>query len=379
MQDAHEHYKRMKAIAEQAAAAQPGNLDLEFQLANSELELGNFTLRTIGDAKTAVSYFKHGLELRRRRLAIEPDSDEAKRGLANGLGQLAMCYQILGELKQAKALYIEEMPLRNSLSPAAQGDFETRRELSGLFDQLGSLAMQERDVPTARKHYDRCYSIRRKLAEENPGHLMNLRDLNRSVTTLGELCLIAQNDPAAARVYYEQSLATFRRLLEQEPATTQKADVSSACYFLATALLRLGETAKAQALYRECLEIRRGLPQDPDARMQQIGIAVPMARCGEHGEAARIVRHILTATSDNPRISVEAACALALCAGATDDPAQKSKYTEETVAALRRGCAEGWEDFERFRVDPDLDPVRGDPAFKQLLQDVQKPAKPAGS
>src|SRR5262249_26292141 len=146
----------------------------------------------------------------------------------------------------------------------------------------------------------------------------------------------------------------------------------------ATALTRLGETDNAKALYRECLDIRRALPQGPDDKIQQINLAVALARCGEHEEAVGISRRLLADSQHSAEIAIEVACALALCAGATADPALKSRYTEETYAAIRDGCAQGWKDFERFRVDPDLDPVRGDPAFGRLIAEFQNPGKPTG-
>jgi serine/threonine-protein kinase len=377
MQEARKHYERMDAIAERALAADPGNLDLEYQLANSRLVLGNFILRVMGDTEAALSHLEEALRLRRHRLAVEPDSDDAKRGVANVLRQLAMGHQLMGEPVEAKALFDQELPLRASLSPQARRDFEARRELSGLYDQLGMLALQQGDVPTARQNYDRSYAIRRELAAEHPSHLPNLRDLNRSLSTLGELCLLVQNDPAAARRYYEQSLEAFRKIQELEPTTTHQADVGNGCYFLATALLRLGEKAKAQVLYRECLEIRRSLPQDPGAKMSQVGLAVALARCGEHEEAARIARRLVSTPPQNSLLYIEVACALALCSGATSDRALKSHYATETVAMIRKGCAEGWKDIERLRVDPDLDPIRGERAFQQLLRELQSPANPA--
>jgi serine/threonine-protein kinase len=378
-QDAREHYKRMDTIAEEASAADPANLDLQYQLANSRSVLGKFLLLEIGDAKAAVNYSADALKLRRHRLAVEPDSDEAKLGVANSLGQLAICHQRLGEIDQAKVLYDEELPVRESLSTQAKVDFETMRELSGYYDQIGMLALQQGDVATARKHYDRCYSIRKSLALKKPEHVANLRDLNRSLCALGELCLVVQNDPSAARRYYEQALEAFRRIQKLEPTTTHNVDVARGCYYLATALLRLGETPKAQALYRECLEIRRSLPLAPDAKMQQVDLAVALARCGQHEEAARITRGVLDGPPLNSLLYIEVACARALCVGATSDPALKSRYAEETLAAIREGCKEGWKDYQRFRVDPDLDPIRGDPAFQRLLRELENPVKPAGS
>jgi tetratricopeptide (TPR) repeat protein len=374
IQDAKQHYERLNAIAEQAAAADPGNLDLEYQLANSRSVLGDFNLMVMGDAKAALKDLGDALALRRHRLEIEPDSDDAKLRVANALGHLAMCHQRMGEVDAAKALFQEELKVRDSLSEQAKGEFETRREFSGLCDQLGKLSLELGNVPDGRKYYGQAYAIRQALAAEKPGHLPNLRDLNRSLTALGELSLLVQNDPAAARKYYEQALDAFRKIHAIEPTTINKAETSFGCYFLATALLRLGEKDKAQALYRECLDIRRPLAKGPEAKISQINLAIALARCGEHAEAAQISRTLLS-PPQNSMVFIEVACVFALCAGATSEAALQRTYTGETIAAIRKGYADGWRDLERLRVDPDLDPVRGDPAFQQMLQQFQQPPK----
>jgi hypothetical protein len=150
--------------------------------------------------------------------------------------------------------------------------------------------------------------------------------------------------------------------------------ISFGCYFLATALLRLGEKEKAQALYRECLDIRRALAKVSQAKEDQINLAIALARCGEHAEAAKIAHKVLS-PPENSFVFIEAACILALCAGAAPEPSLHTAYVKETLDVIRKGYADGWRDLERLRVDPDLDPVRGDPAFQQMLQDFQQPPK----
>jgi tetratricopeptide (TPR) repeat protein len=331
----------------------------------------------MGDAKAALTNLEAALKLRRHRLEVESDSDDAILGVANALGQLAICHQHLGNVEAAKALFTEELPLRQSLSDQVKRDFETRRELSGLYETLGTLSIQLGDIPGARKNLDQSYEIRQALEAERPGYLPNLRDLNRSLNTLGELSLTTQNDPAAARKYFEEALNAFRKIYTIEPTTTHKADVSFGCYFLATALQRLGESSKAQTLYRECLEIRRSLANDPEAKPSQINLAVALARCGEHEEAAAIARRLIETPPKSSFIYIEVACALALCSGATSAPALKRTYTGETLEAIRKGYADGWRDLQRLKVDPDLDPVRDDPAFRRLLKELENASKPA--
>ena len=63
--------------------------------------------------------------------------------------------------------------------------------------------------------------------------------------------------------------------------------------------------------------------------------------------------------------------------GATTDAGLRRGYTEEAVAAIRKGIADGWQDLERLRTDPDLDPIRDAPEFRRLLEEPQGATKQA--
>ena len=235
----------------------PGDLDLKFQLANNRAVLGSVSLKVLGDPKAAERYLKEALDLRRERLALEPDSDEAKLGVANALGQLAICRQSLGDPTAAKGLFERELRSARASRSRPARHRDAARARRALREARRALARSSATYPAPGTIYDRCFAIRQALAAENPDHIPNLRDVYRSLATLGELSLVSQNDPAGARDYYRRALDGFRKLDELEPSATLKGDIASGCYFLATALLRLGETAEAIELYRECLDIRR--------------------------------------------------------------------------------------------------------------------------
>ena len=86
--------------------------------ASVKATLGDFQMDRIGDAKAALKYFDQALDLRRQWLAREPSNDEAKRGVANILGALARARLRLGDPATARALYREEIELRDQFSPA---------------------------------------------------------------------------------------------------------------------------------------------------------------------------------------------------------------------------------------------------------------------
>src|SRR5262249_30081818 len=139
---------------------------------------------------------------------------------------------------------------------------ETQRELAGLFARLGQLAVARGDLGSARSYHDKAFAIRQAIAEKNPDHIKNLRDVYRSITEFGHVSLLTFKNPEAARDYYRKALDGLRNLDERETSPLSRADVARGCYFLATALLRLNQVPEARKLYSECLEIRRKLAND---------------------------------------------------------------------------------------------------------------------
>ena len=95
-------------------------------------------MEQVGDTEAAQQYFRRAIEISRACLAKKPDSDAYKSELANSLGQLARSELTLGHLEKARELYREEIAVRESFSPAQANDWESRRELAGLYAELAA-------------------------------------------------------------------------------------------------------------------------------------------------------------------------------------------------------------------------------------------------
>ncbi|HEY2155965.1 MAG TPA: serine/threonine-protein kinase, partial [Isosphaeraceae bacterium] len=131
------YFRRMEDLSEQLAAAEPEALEPLKVKASVKATLGDFQMDRIGDGRKALAFFDQALALRRQWLAREPSNDDAKRGVANILGALARARLRLGDPARARALYREEIELRDQFSPALADQIEVRRESAGLRDKLG--------------------------------------------------------------------------------------------------------------------------------------------------------------------------------------------------------------------------------------------------
>ncbi len=76
---------------------------------------------------------------------------------------------MLGHLEDARKRYLEELDLRNALSPNTRKAIRYRRELAGLYEKLGELNLRMGNIAEARRAYEICENVRKENAAETPG------------------------------------------------------------------------------------------------------------------------------------------------------------------------------------------------------------------
>jgi len=289
-----------------------------------------------------------------------------------------MAELLLGHLARARALYHEELAVRESFGPAQADQQESRRELSGLYERLGELNLRMGDQEQGRRFYDRSAAIRQEVAKERPDSWPVINDVAQTYNNAGFLCYPQGRDPAAAREFHRKALRLYEKRADADPADQDvQSRLATTLYYEATCALHSGDAAGAAAGYRRCLVIRRALANEPKAKMPQVDLMVALARCGEHAGAARIARALVEIPPKDENLYFQAACGYALAASAAragGDSALARRYTVSALDCLREGKRRGWADVASLETDPDLEPIRTDPAFRALLAEFRRPA-----
>ena len=374
------YFRRMEELAEQLAAADPGALEPLKVKASAKATLGDFQMDKIGDAQAALAFFDQALVLRRQWMARESTNDEAKRGVANILGAIARAHLRLGDPVKARERYREEVELRDQFSPPLADQVKVRRERAGLSDKLGDLNVSLGNPKAGREYFQQALRLRQEIAAQNPDEPQALWDVFESFEKLGTYELIYSRDPKIARQYYQKALDGFLERLTAEPESVPaKMDVALAHYYVATANLRAGDRDSAMAHYRECRDIREELAKDPKAKLNSLDLMLALARTGDHKRASEIAERMIEVPPHDARIYFCSACGFALSAGAavSSPPSAESTrlvrhYTDRALDALRLARERGWKSAEEVATDPDLDPIRADPAFMVLLDEFRK-------
>jgi eukaryotic-like serine/threonine-protein kinase len=375
--DAMERLRRAEAILETLAAANPGDLMTQMFLGRMRRQLGFVAVNRIGDSEAGLQYLHKAVEIHRACLAVQPDNDLYKSELANSVGQLAFVEMLLGHLEKAHELYLDEEKLRESFSPAAANQEENRRQLSGLYERFAELKIRLHQPEEGRRLYDRCAALRAEVVAERPDFWPAVFDLARSYNNAAFLRFPQGREPAAAREYHKKALALIDKRSTADPTNLDnKAMLAETLYYEATCALYAGDIAGSAAGYRRCLEIRRALVTEPGVKVTQVDLMVALARCGEHTEAAEIAVALVATPPTDTRLYFQAACGFALSAGAASgDPELVELYTSLAIDCLRDAKKRGWSDPESLETDPDLEPIRNDPAFRALQVEFRRRAQ----
>jgi tetratricopeptide (TPR) repeat protein len=161
----------------------------------------------------------------------------------------------------------------------------------------------------------------------------------------------------------QAALADFGRALDRNPRSL--AALESKAHVLAE---RLGRTEEAVRV------LDRAVAFHPEAAPARAARAVLLARLGKREDALGDVRQALSCDR-SPAILYQVAGAYALTSRQAPD--DRARALALLASALRQGHG-----HDLLCADRDLDPIRNDPDFRQLLQAAQalrKGAAPAAA
>lgn len=135
-------------------------------------------------------------------------------------------------------------------------------------------------------------------------------------------------------------------------------------YLLGMCLRRMGETAKARTADLECIEaVKKRVRHHPDdTRAWTMGAGV-LAQMGEPESADQWIARALAIDADEAIIQYNAACVYVAL-----------KKHDEAIACLEAAFQVGGMAMDWMTNDPDLDPLRDDPRFQQLVQGAESPS-----
>jgi tetratricopeptide (TPR) repeat protein len=387
------HYKECHDILTVLYRSNPESDKAALNYAASLSRQGDVALDHRHDAAEALRLYREALALQEHFRAHPPAKPELTpteelRSLANSEQRIA---EILLR-SQPRALaeargYFERARDHFDRVVLVEGTAGNHLRVKQVCFQLGQLNERLDRPDDARRAFERCLEACRRLVEANPGDAEYPILIARLCGKVGDAYLFAGATPRAKRFYHE-AVSTNEGLVRRDKQPGLRLLLSLNYYRRATASLRLGDGKAADSDYKKCLDLRaelqRRFPTNLDLR---IDLMIAQGRCGLHREAAAFAKKLRQDFADKPTHLLHAACGYALSAfgvahgkdegSLTAAEGQlRQEYCDRAVEALRQAKAQGYKDVRNLQAEPDLDPIRQDKGFRQLMGEYAvRPAK----
>ena len=255
-------------------------------------------------------------------------------------GDFALAYAGLADVAALLAMYFPSAVSDLEEAAAAAGQaLELDPELAEAHAALGAVQFVSGDVPAAEKAFKRAVELDPRLFEAYYFH--------------ARACFQAGRFQEAADLYRE--------------ATRVREDYASS-FFLAQSLEAMKREEEAREAYREALGVaQRHMDLNPDDPRAATMRAVSLCRIGRVEEGLRWAERALELDQEDAGVRYNAACLYALAG----QPEQALDRLEEAVSV-------GFGNRDWLAKDPDLEPLRDDPRFIRLTEDMGTGVRPAG-
>jgi tetratricopeptide (TPR) repeat protein len=229
----------------------------------------------------------------------------------------------------------------------------------------------------AEKECRSALAILEKLVEQFPTVPAYAVELGAGYLNFGEL-LRRQGQPEAAVPWFDKAIARLQAVLAKEQRLVlARSFLRDAHGNRAEALTQLNRPAEAIRDWDRAIELDEGSRRN-DLRLGRAGC---LAQVGEHVRAVAEA-NALTEGQDVPGPTLySAASVFALAAASVKDDAKlRDQYAGRAVALLRQAQKAGYfkqpANIAHMKMDDDLRALRARPDYRDLLKELETPAKP---
>jgi tetratricopeptide (TPR) repeat protein len=280
---------------------------------------------------------------------------------------LARTYEMIGQAQQA-------LKLREEVMARWPGD-QARGDLAWSCVRLAS---QTTDPGRKKALLERCVQLRDELVRREPGSANRKVQLALALAELGDEELFSGR-PKKAGQHYDRYLTLYRQLCHSDEVLLHRRQLGLAYYRSGTAALRRGDHTASARDFQQCLRLREEFVRERPGNLSgKIELMLAQARVGHHAAAAATAAALNRQAGRNVRILFQAACGYALSSAAigpgktdvelSDEERQaRIRYRSEALAIVQKMLAAGYRNRRELETDPDLDALRGEPAFQAAL------------
>jgi tetratricopeptide (TPR) repeat protein len=382
-------YERSLDIFNRLMTEEPEDDCNKFDAAISYDGLGEIGRETEADPAKILEYYGKALDLRKDLVAkmhgSSPTPFVRRRSLVVSYVKLATVAFELGDPR--RACDFGQEALRESEAAIALDttkSYDRSELLSASHFILGRATGHLGDEHLAQDHLQKCVELRQELIRAQPQDVRAKQLLARAFDALGDLAL-EQRRLGEAQEHYSKALELFDAHLRKDSNNPElEWDLANIDYHLGTLEKLLGNKEAEQKSLAACVKTRTTLAKsDPNNIQRRIELMLVQARLGQHEEAAKIASEVCNFAPHHPGKLFWAARAYAQCIPSVAkgrDPAARTpesrklqeEYASKAVIALRQAVTHGFKDRRGLQTAPDLDPLRENKAFQDVLLQLGK-------
>jgi tetratricopeptide (TPR) repeat protein len=221
----------------------------------------------------------------------------------------------------------------------------------------------------AEPYYLQSVAIREQEFQDKPNKPMVKFQLARTLGMLGEF-LFQTGKMDRVEPLYKRSTELANELAEaDEKMVDYRRDQAIGHYRLGQLYLRLQQKEKALEQFQFCRQLRESMvdPKTPNVK-RQMEWMLALAHCGQHVEATNLAAKLQEGAKSDNELLLDTARCFSVCAAAVPEHPEKSQqYTQRALEALRAAREAGYNDSFILEVDADLEFLRGNAEFQQLM------------
>jgi tetratricopeptide (TPR) repeat protein len=382
------HYETARGISERLMATEPKEKDKA--KGNHALilrKLGALTRdagKDIPSANAGLVLFREAEKLQ-RDVVDRPASGEippaaAKQSLAGTLTDIAETYRRMLKFADALPVVEEALKLQSEAVKESADAALAKQKLADAHVLAGKIRRGLDDEKGAEADFRAAAAIFDGLASKDTPNLLLRVAAARAAREVGDFLLMRDRLDEAAP-FHVRDLDLNKSLLTTAEVLTVQNELGDAYYRSATLALKRGMRDEAAKLYKKCLDLRQAVAEARSTHLTQMKLANVRARVGDHKAAAAVSEDLLRADVNNVNTVYNVMCNIALCADAVaagrpvehlspPERELRQKYVDRAFVLMTAlvGPRYRYTDVVKLRTDPDLDPIRGEPRFDELLK-----------
>jgi serine/threonine protein kinase/tetratricopeptide (TPR) repeat protein len=384
-------YHRSLEVQERLAAAADALPADRQGLARTRSNLGQVLRKQKRNAE-AEKLYRLALPVQQQNAEAFPNMARLCRELADSHGGLGIVLAEMGKDGEAEASFQKSRELRNKIADLYPNVFSYQHELAKGYDDLGYFMLRRRKTAEAEQAYGQAVQLRKKLVAKSGGAARQRQELAACYDRLGQLRRHTGR-PDEAVSTWKEALTLRRRLAAEFPESADyHNELAGSLGKLAAMHLQRREVSTALVMLEEALPQGRAAlaaaPGNPLYREFHRNNLMALAEChrqeADHARLATTAEELARFAPDSATDPYLAACILCtsvnLAAGdmQLSEPRRKELargYADKAVTFLREAVARGYKDIDALKNNTDLEPLRQNEQFLQMLSQLEGKGK----